>query len=256
MGRDTNQDWSILADKEAYWGVLSIDDYKSDTMTPEAKAEFFKSGEQLVNDILGYVKSRIEPDFNPVRALDFGCGVGRLTLPLALKATEVVGVDVAERMLELCAENASEAGIKNVSVVLGDDELSQVSGTFNFIVSDIVLQHVDPNRGMQIIGKLLEIMDVGGVASLQLTYGKQRKFWKHESGRAQFYRREGSAIIDLVDNPDRREPGSITMYDYDLNKVFALMSLYCGDSIFVVPTNDDGHLGVRLLFMKTKEGTA
>jgi len=50
------------------------------------------------------------------RALDIGCGQGRLTLPLAkwLTAGEVIGIDLTPAAIEQAQHYASQRGIKNV----------------------------------------------------------------------------------------------------------------------------------------------
>ena len=54
------------------------------------------------------------------RALDFGCGIGRATIPLAGHFDEVVGVDVAPGMIEQARSNALAAGSDNVRFVLNE----------------------------------------------------------------------------------------------------------------------------------------
>jgi 2-polyprenyl-3-methyl-5-hydroxy-6-metoxy-1,4-benzoquinol methylase len=46
-------------------------------------------------------------DFAPRRVLDFGCGVGRVTLPLARRVDAVVAIDIADSMLSLRASCSS-----------------------------------------------------------------------------------------------------------------------------------------------------
>jgi 2-polyprenyl-3-methyl-5-hydroxy-6-metoxy-1,4-benzoquinol methylase len=45
------------------------------------------------------------------RILDIGCGSGRYSLRFALGRAEVVGVDVSEKMLEIAAARAKDAGV-------------------------------------------------------------------------------------------------------------------------------------------------
>src|SRR5687768_16936251 len=59
---------------------------------------FFERGEQEIGAVLDYVRQR---GFDVVRerALDFGCGAGRLTQALALHFRDVTGVDIASSMI-------------------------------------------------------------------------------------------------------------------------------------------------------------
>jgi 16S rRNA (guanine1207-N2)-methyltransferase len=55
--------------------------------------------------------------------LDLGCGYGPIACVLAARAPDatVWAVDVNERALDLCARNATTAGLRNVRCVLPDD---------------------------------------------------------------------------------------------------------------------------------------
>jgi SAM-dependent methyltransferase len=43
--------------------------------------------------------------------LELACGTGRLTIPLAGKAIDIVGIDIAESMLSVAREKAAETGV-------------------------------------------------------------------------------------------------------------------------------------------------
>lgn len=251
MARDTDKDWQQVAMDEPYWGVISAEDFLKKKLTSEAREQFFRSGEQYVTHLTALITRHLDPGFKARRVLDFGCGVGRLAIPFARSAeVEAVGVDIAPAMLELCRENARAAGVGNLQAVQGDDTLSAVTGQFNLVNTYIVLQHIDPSRGVGLIQQLLDFVEPGGIASLQLTYAKDRKFWSHETARAGYYRRDGNTITDLLPRDDGRPVGTITMYDYDLNQVFAAATRVAGGPMVVLPTGDDGHLGVHLLVRK------
>lgn len=42
------------------------------------------------------------------------------------------------------------------------------------------------------------------------------------------------------------------MFDYDFNAAIALVATYGGTPVLVLPTNDDGHLGVHLIFRRAR----
>src|ERR671915_165751 len=67
------------------------------------------------------------------RVLDIGCGLGDTTVRLAElvgPAGSAHGVDVAERMIETAIEEASEAGLGNVSFEARDVETTKFDRTF------------------------------------------------------------------------------------------------------------------------------
>jgi 2-polyprenyl-3-methyl-5-hydroxy-6-metoxy-1,4-benzoquinol methylase len=246
--RDTDDDWCRIAADNPYWGVLSVDDFRGKDIPDAIRGKFFASGAAVISDIAGFVRKYIKPEFRPARSLDFGCGVGRLLIPIAKISECAVGVDIAPKMLEIAKANAAAAKVSNIEFVVSDDDFSRVDGQFDFINTYLVLQHIPPERGYRIVAHLLERLAPGGIASFQLTYAKNRQFFAHETLRARYYRREGRTLIDLVDHkytpPD---PGAITMFDYDLNQIFAIASETVGSPILTLPTNDDGHLGLHLI---------
>ena len=102
------------------------------------------------------------------RALDFGCGIGRLTQALAEYFDEVVGVDVAASMIDLARErNQFEDRCRYV--VNAREDLSLFDdASFDFIYSQIVLQHVGPDLAKRYIREFIRILRPTGVAMFQL----------------------------------------------------------------------------------------
>lgn len=248
--RDTDQDWKRVALDDPYWGVLSHDEYRQAAMTPERLQQFMASGYKFVEDLFAFIQKYLSPNFSPSRGLDVGCGVGRLAIPLAKRVHEAVGVDIAPAMLELCAKHAKLAEVNNLTLCESDDELSRVRGKFDIVNTYIVLQHIPPDRGYRLIQAMLDRLNTGGIGSIQVTYAKARRFMVHEQPRALFYRREGGVIVDIMDSGWTPPEGTINMFDYDLNQVVAQVTRVCGAPVLLLPTNDDSHLGVHLVFQK------
>jgi 2-polyprenyl-3-methyl-5-hydroxy-6-metoxy-1,4-benzoquinol methylase len=248
--RDTDGDWKQIAEQNPYWGVLSAEKFKGHELGEPELKEFYQSGHIFVQNLLAFIRAHIAPGFSPTRSLDFGCGVGRLLGPFARISKQAVGVDVAPSMLEIAERNLKAMGIDNVQYVLSDDSLSRVEGDFDLVNSFIVLQHIPPVRGYQILQALLTKVRKGGCASFQLTYGKDRRFFPHEAGRARAYRREGNTIIDLLPQEDRAAVGAINMYDYDLNQILAIAGPLAGHPMLLLPTFDDHHFGVHIVMVR------
>lgn len=249
MARDTDRDWQVIASTRPYWGVLSSDEYKSENLSEKTLEKFFDSGRQFVDALRGFVGKHFQHDLRPTRTLDFGCGVGRLLLPLALISEKAVGIDISREMLAECQTNADAFGISNIELMVGDDRLSCVDGEFDLINSFIVLQHINPVRGNGIIRKLISMLSAGGIGSLQMTYAKTRAFLQHEVPLSRYYRREGDTIKDIMSNDSNFPAGTIQMYDYDINEIMAQIS-EVSDLVMCRPTNHNGHLGVHFVFRR------
>jgi len=166
----TDSDWDKWGEIDPYFGVLSSDEYHAGNLNEESRAKFFQTGDKQIKDILANVRRHLDADYQPVSSLDFGCGVGRLVIPLAGLSETVVGVDVSDHMLAEAASNCQERQIENVSFVKSDDGLTQLNGSFDLIHSSIVLQHIPTKRGMQFIDALLDHLAPGGVMVIQFYY--------------------------------------------------------------------------------------
>jgi SAM-dependent methyltransferase len=81
--------WAILTDADARHGLWDID-------------RFFATGVEQVVVMLTHTQNYGRPTHRGI-ALDFGCGVGRLTRALAPHFERTYGLDVASTMIERAA---------------------------------------------------------------------------------------------------------------------------------------------------------
>ena len=109
--RDPSSNWEAIAATHPYFGVLTDPRYLGD-LNANSLAEFFRSGEADAERLLSLAGCTA-----PNRVLDFGSGVGRLSLAFARRANEVVGVDVSPTMRALATKHRDDAGITNARFV-------------------------------------------------------------------------------------------------------------------------------------------
>jgi SAM-dependent methyltransferase len=159
------REWDELARGDALWEVLS-DPARSDGRWQ--LDEFFASGAAEVEPALERARELGRPEAFG-RALDFGCGVGRLTRALAEHFSECVGVDVSEQMVErarsLNADRPNCEFIVNVAPDLRrfDDE------SFDLVYTSKVLQHMpSPELACAYVEELLRVVRPAGIAVFQL----------------------------------------------------------------------------------------
>lgn len=164
----SDEAWKRMGEVEPYYGVKPESVYLKRNLDEEARAEFFRTGEEQVEEMLRIIRARFDPNFSPRRALDYGCRVGRVLVPLARRVKDVVGCDVSPPMLKESKANCDRYGLTNVSYATADDRLSAVQGTYEFIFSDAVFQHINPDRVDVIVKSLLERLDHGGICALGL----------------------------------------------------------------------------------------
>jgi trans-aconitate methyltransferase len=144
---DTDRHWKLWGELDPYRGVC----YPEGGDSPE----FWESGERYTTSLLNAI-ARIYPSRGCENALDFGCGVGRILRPLATRYRRVVGVDISPAMLALARRNVPEA---ELTAQLPDER-------FDLVHSYLVLQHIPPRRGLEIVRRLRRCVAPGGVIAL------------------------------------------------------------------------------------------
>lgn len=166
----TDLEWEKWAVQDPYFSILTDPKFRTRALTPEARETFFASGRVHADQVMQTCRARLDPSFAPRRVLDFGCGVGRLLIPFAQAAHEVVGVDVSDAMLAQARLNLAEHGLANVSLVKSDDALSRVPGRFELVHSAIVLQHIEIPRGRELFRRLVGKVAPGGCGAIEIAF--------------------------------------------------------------------------------------
>jgi SAM-dependent methyltransferase len=233
--RDTDADWRELGATQPYWGVLTQPDYRTENLTPANLEAFYATGAEHIRDIVRRLKAATGKQAGG-RALDFGCGAGRLTEAMTAYAKSVTGFDISPGML---AEARKRGGKATYVETLPH-------GPFDWINSFIVLQHIPPARGLALIEDLLARLAPGGLVSLHVTV------WREPQLQERSARGVKRLLRPLVQrwNVARLPKGAIRMYDYDLSQVVERLNWAGIGELALVPTDHGGHHGVILLGMK------
>lgn len=136
--RKHQRNWDDLAKVDPLWAILSEPEKQHGNWEVE---KFFETGNKEIQDILntadmlGYPKAKNS-------ALDFGCGVGRLTRALSKHFDSCTGIDIAENMIH----QAKELNKNNTACTFllnSESNLKIIKdGEFDFIYTNIVLQHI------------------------------------------------------------------------------------------------------------------
>jgi SAM-dependent methyltransferase len=158
------RDWEQLAEVDPLWAILAA---------PEARGgrwkldEFFATGEAEIAQVLEVAYGLGYPE-RYEQALDFGCGVGRLTNALARRFGEVIGIDISQEMITLARRLGS---CENCRFELSTHpDLRQFpAASFDFVYSSLVLQHL-PRRQLTLayLGEFLRVLRPGGLTVFQV----------------------------------------------------------------------------------------
>jgi ubiquinone/menaquinone biosynthesis C-methylase UbiE len=93
------REWNDLAQEDAMWAVHSDPDRRG----AWSAEDFYATGEDEVRAVMAALQDHgLSPETG--RALDFGCGLGRLTRALGGHFGEVVGVDASRSMVAQARE--------------------------------------------------------------------------------------------------------------------------------------------------------
>ena len=133
---------------------------------------------------------RIRPYLTPNdRVLDFACGTGLVTLPVAQMAAEVCAIDISDEMVRHLKEKIAEQGVGNVSASYMDlfDE-SLRPGSFDAVVACNVLLYIEDRSAalariralLKPQGTLLLVSDCLGEG---LTRERVRKWFEYKTGK-------------------------------------------------------------------------
>ena len=158
------RDWEELAEADPLWAILAGSGKGDGAWELE---EFFATGEREISELFEVVAGIGGPP-RTERALDFGCGVGRLTRALGERFDEAVGVDISEEMVRLAQElNEDRPGTRFLVNTEADLGLLE-SESFDFVYTTLVLQHL-PRRELLrgYVGEFLRVLRPGGLAVFQ-----------------------------------------------------------------------------------------
>ena len=159
--------WNEFGNQDPLWAILSAPEKRDGKWD---LAEFFGTGREEVERVLDYLAS-LGVAVKRGNALDFGCGVGRLTQALALHFESCVGIDIAPSMIAL-ARRYNQIGDRCQYLLNGSDDLAIVGGhRFDFIYSNIVLQHMAPQYSKRYVREFIRVLAPGGIAVFQVPSG-------------------------------------------------------------------------------------
>jgi cyclopropane fatty-acyl-phospholipid synthase-like methyltransferase len=158
-------DWDLRARENAPFYVC--------TTAADSSASFTSSG---LRDLEAHVLDGL--DVSPRwRALEIGCGVGRLLRPLAGRVARVVGVDVSPGMLARARDYCE--GLPNVELELTEGTLDFLPDAgFDFVFSHIVFQHL-PRKAYaeRYFREAFRVLAPGGIFRVQVD-GRSRQFFR------------------------------------------------------------------------------
>jgi ubiquinone/menaquinone biosynthesis C-methylase UbiE len=160
---DLKRNWEAFGERDPLWAILTDPSKKNNQWDVK---EFFATGEAEVDCLMDAVAA-LSVSLRKDTALDFGCGVGRVTQALCTRFERCVGVDIAGSMIGLAREH-NRFGERCQYFVNEADNLRMFGDDhFDLIYCNIVLQHIPPEYSIRYIREFIRVLAPGGLAVFQ-----------------------------------------------------------------------------------------
>jgi SAM-dependent methyltransferase len=248
---DTDAAWEEIARRDPFWGVLSTDEYLGTDLGEETERSFFQSGEDHVSRVFDVLRQHVQPGFSPVSALDYGCGLGRILIPLAKACERVIGVDVSPTMLSRAAANLTRANVTNVELVQAN-HVPPIAPPVEFVHSALVLQHVHPSRGLAIVEELLSVLAPGGCGAVQFHLRGSSSHLLRLSRRLRERSQVASNLLVRLRGGDSRE-ALVLMYPYDSTSILRILAAMGARNVYAeTEAQPNGHTDATFFFQKSR----
>ena len=249
--------WEAFAAREPYFAVLTAPQFLRAHLTPEVEHQFFNSGETLVDYMFRLIEERLAPHFAPTSVLEYGCGIGRLAIPLAQRAARrggtVVAVDRSPVMLALARREAEHRAIANITFET-PAKFRDREATFDFVTCCFVLQRMREDQGLRVTREVIARLAPGGIAVVSIPYGSTvgpavRAFrWLRE--RIPFV----NGAFNLLRGRSLGDP-FIPSHSYELSRFVSMLQELLVGTMNVLLEPQEG-LNTALLFLEAPMTTA
>jgi SAM-dependent methyltransferase len=162
--------WSKVGATAPHWSVLTHDAFLPENLSQNLD-RFYESGAQDT-DLIRALLNRIGREPAEFKCcVEYGCGVGRTTIPLARLFPKVVALDISPPHMALAAQYAASSGLSNIQFLqVTPSDLMPASG-YDLWYSRLVLQHNAPPVSLAVLEKVFAGLAPNGVAIVGvLTY--------------------------------------------------------------------------------------
>jgi SAM-dependent methyltransferase len=156
--------WERLGRQDPFWAVLTDPSKRHGAWDLE---QFYRSGVDELAAVLQHAQ-RLGLTASRERALDFGCGAGRMTQAMAAWFERADGVDISASMLETARQHNrfAERCVYHLNPepnleLFADD-------TFSFVFTTLVLQHMEPRYAVAYIREFVRVLRPGGLLVFQV----------------------------------------------------------------------------------------
>lgn len=167
--QELQKNWNEFGRRDPLWAILTYPERRGGRWDLES---FFRSGRDEIAETIAQAEKLQVPGRRGT-ALDFGCGVGRLTQALCDWFERASGVDIAPSMIELARQYNRHGSTCEYFVNPHDDLRIFPGDSFDLIYTNRVLQHMRPRYSIAYIREFMRILRPGGLAVFQIPDGRR-----------------------------------------------------------------------------------
>ncbi|MCC6990743.1 MAG: methyltransferase domain-containing protein [Acidobacteria bacterium] len=161
---DLQRHWDAFGQQDPMWAILTDPARKGRRWSP---AEFFATGVTEIAELMREAAVLGVPQQRR-RALDFGCGLGRLTQALAAHADHVTGLDVAPSMIAQARAFNQHGARVDYHVQAAPPFAGLADRSIDLVYTGRVLQHIAPEYSRRYISELARVLAPGGFLSFDV----------------------------------------------------------------------------------------
>ena len=243
------RNWEKFGEKDPYYWVTTDSKYKDGGLTENVREDFFESADRYIDSLFKVIRTHLDATFNPQRAFDFGCGVGRVALPLARRCKYVFGVDIAESMIAEARKNSEEQSVNKVQFSTQVDSLPANTEPFDFVHSIYVFQHIRVEQGLQTFIQLIDLLKENGIGAIHFVYQRRMSVKR----KIVYWSCLHLPLFKNLNNLRQGKPFSAPMYemnDYPLDELFLILQQKRCEHIYTRYTKEGPYNGIMLFFQK------
>lgn len=183
------EQWEKLGEHDPYWAVLTNPNKKGGKW---GRVEFFDTGKKEIANVLRKT-STLGIKINRGVALDFGCGVGRLSRALANEFGKVIALDVSSSMLKEAQRINND--ITNIEFIHNtpEDLMAIPESSIDFLYSNMALQHVPKKRQVRYIREFCRVLSSRGILAIQTPSKCNLRSWQ-----GWLYLVAGNNILNII----------------------------------------------------------
>jgi SAM-dependent methyltransferase len=161
IGSRMRDDWNARAREDAGY-------YVAFGRRDQDDAGFFATATEVVNSLESELRRVPAAQRGSWRALEIGCGPGRLMRPMSRHFAEIHGVDVSDEMVALGREKLRDIGHAHVHTTDGARLTQFPDEWFDFVYSYAVFQHIPAQEViLEYMREIHRVLKPGGFARLQ-----------------------------------------------------------------------------------------